>query len=80
MTNVIHLARHRAAATPPTTGTPDPIQSFGDACNALSMAAYYARSGNNAGAQRKAIQGLAALRSLNAQDAGIQNPSTSGRA
>lgn len=80
MTNVIPLARRRAAATPPTTGTPDPIQSFGDACNALAMAAHYVRSGNTAGAQRKAIQGLAALRSLNAQDAGIQNPSTSGRA
>ncbi|MCB1975391.1 MAG: hypothetical protein KDE65_13300 [Burkholderiaceae bacterium] len=74
------MARHRATATTPSTGNTDPVQTFGDACNALSMAAYYARSGNNAGAQRKAIQGLAALRSLNAQDAGIQNPSTSGRA
>ena len=35
-----------------------------DACNALSMAAYYARSGNTAGAQRKAAQALAALRRL----------------
>ena len=64
MTNVIPLARRRAATTPPTTGNPDPIQSFGDACNALSMAAHYVRSGNNAGAQRKAIQALAALRRL----------------
>lgn len=64
MTTVIPLARRRAATTPPTTGNPDPIQSFGDACNALSMAAHYVRSGNTAGAQRKAIQALAALRRL----------------
>lgn len=70
MTNVIPLARRRAAVTPPTTGTPDPIQSFGDACNALAMAAHYVRSGNTAGAQRKAIQALAALRRLDAMGQG----------
>jgi len=69
-TVIIPLARRRAAATPPTTGTPDPIQSFGDACNALAMAAHYVRSGNTAGAQRKAIQALAALRRLDAMGQG----------
>ena len=65
MTNVIPMARRRATAATPSMGnTPDPIQAHGDACNALSMAAYYARSGNTAGAQRKAAQALAALRRL----------------
>lgn len=66
MTNVIPLARHRAAATTPTTGTPDPIQAYADAHNALAMALHYLRtpSGNLPGATRKAVQALAALRRL----------------
>jgi len=68
MTTVIPLARRRAAATPPTTGTPDPIQAYADAQNALAMALHYLRtpSGNLPGATRKAVQALAALRRLDA--------------
>lgn len=66
MTNVITLARRRAAAITPSTGTPDPIQAYADAHNALAMALHYLRtpSGNLPGATRKAVQALAALRRL----------------
>ena len=66
MTNVIPLARRRATATTPTTGTPDPIQLHAEAHNALAMALHYLRqpSGNVPGAMRKAVQALAALRRL----------------
>ena len=66
MTNVITLARRRAAATTPSTGTPDPIQAYADAHNALAMALHYLRapSSNPPGATRKAVQALAALRRL----------------
>ena len=66
MTNVITLASRSAAPTPPTTGTPDPIQLHAEAHNALAMALHYLRqpSGNVPGAARKAVQALAALRSL----------------
>ena len=72
MTNVITLARRRAAATTPSTGTPDPIQAYADAHNALAMALHYLRtpSGNLPGATRKAVQALAALRMLQAQEGG----------
>ena len=71
MTNVIPLARRRAAATPPTTGTPDPIQLHAEAHNALAMALHYLRmpSGNLPGATRKAVQALAALAALRRLDA-----------
>ena len=67
MTNVIPLARRRATAATPSTGTtPDPVQTFADAQNALAMALHYLRqpSGNVPGALRKAVQALAALRRL----------------
>ncbi len=66
MTNVIPLARRRAAAITPSTGTPAPIQAYADAHNALAMALHYLRtpSGNLPGATRKAVQALAALRRL----------------
>lgn len=53
-------------AATPTTGTPDPIQLHADAHNALSMAVFYLRqpTANVAGARRKAVQALAALRNL----------------
>lgn len=73
MTNVITLARRRAAATTPSTGTPpDPIQAYADAHNALAMALHYLRtpSGNLPGATRKAVQALAALRRLDAMGQG----------
>lgn len=68
MTTVITLASRRAAPTTPTTGAPEPLQSYADAHNALSMALYYLRQpqANVRGAARKAVQALAALRSLDA--------------
>lgn len=56
----------RRAAPTPTTGAPDPIQLHADAHNALSMAVFYLRqpTANVAGARRKAVQALAALRNL----------------
>ena len=73
MTHVTHLASRRAAPTPPTppttgTRTPDPIQLHAEAHNALAMALHYLRqpASNVPGAARKAVQALAALRSLDA--------------
>jgi len=83
MSMVIHLASRCAAPSLPATGTHDPIQLHADAHNALAMALHYLRQpdqANVAGATRKAVQALAALRRLNVPDADIQNPSTSGRA
>ena len=47
-------------------GIADPIQLHADAHNALNMAVYYLRQpqANTVAARRKAIQALAALRSL----------------
>ncbi len=73
MTNVIPLARRRATAATPSTGnTPDPIQTFADAQNALAMALHYLRqpSGNVPGAQRKTVQALMALSALRSQEGG----------
>ena len=72
MSRVIYLASRRAAPTLPATGTPDPIEAFAEAHNALSMALHYLRqpSGNLPGATRKAVQALAALRRLDASTQG----------
>ena len=43
MSMVIHLASRCAAPSLPATGTPDPIQHYADAHNALSMALHYLR-------------------------------------
>lgn len=50
----------------PATGTPDPIQLHAQAHNALSMALHYLSQpqANVAGARRKAVQALSALRGL----------------
>ena len=66
MKTAITLASRSAAPIKPATGVPDPIQSYADAHNALSMALYYLRQpqANVRGAARKAVQALAALRSL----------------
>ncbi len=75
MSMVIHLASRCAAPSLPTTGTPDPIQHFADAHNALAMALHYLRQpgdANVAGATRKAVQALAALRRLNVPAGDIQ--------
>ena len=67
MTPVIHLASRSAAPTSPTMGTPDPLQGYAEAHNALAMALHYLRQPgpvNVPGATRKAVQALAALRSM----------------
>ena len=67
MTPVIHLASRSAAPTSPATGTPDPLQGYAEAHNALAMALHYLRQPgpvNVPGATRKAVQALAALRSM----------------
>lgn len=66
MSMVIHLASRSASPTLPAKGSPDPVQAFADASNALAMAAYYLRQpgANVPGATRKAVQALAALRRL----------------
>ena len=56
-----------APASQPTTGNArhiDPIQLHVDAVNACALASYYARKGNHAGAARKAVQAVSALRKL----------------
>lgn len=60
------MASRRAAPSPTTAGTPDLIQLHADAHNALNMAVFYLRQpdANVAGARRKAIQALSALRGL----------------
>ena len=84
MTNVIPLASRRAAPTPAQgarLGAPDPIQLHADAHNALSMALHYLRQprANVPGAARKAVQALAALRSLDGAGVGA-SPTTQGDA
>ena len=85
MTNVIPLASRRAAPTPAQgarLGAPsDPVQLSADAHNALAMALHYLRQprANVPGAARKAVQALAALRSLDGVDVGV-SPSTQGSA
>ena len=81
MNNVTTLASRNAAPTTPTTGTPDPIQLHAAAHNALAMALHYLRQpqANVPGASRKAVQALAALRSLDGVDVGV-SPSTQGSA
>ena len=84
MNNVTTLASHCAAPTPAQgarLGASDPIQLHADAHNALAMALHYLRQprANVPGAARKAVQALAALRSLDGADVGA-SPSTQGSA
>lgn len=51
-------------AVPAASKIRDPIALHGEAINACAMATYYTRKGNYAGAARKTVQALAALRSL----------------
>ena len=71
MANTIPAGRI-APAFKPTKGNPtqfDPVALHGEAINACSMATYYTRKGNHAGAARKSVQALAALRRLQAVSA-----------
>lgn len=81
MSMVIHLASRCAAPSLPATGTPDPIQHYADAHNALAMALHYLREpdqANVAGATRKAVQALAALRRLSVPQQDIQQVNPQG--
>ena len=64
------LGRTAPTSTPATGNSHqiDPIQLHVDAVNASAMATFYARKGNHAGAARKAVQALSALRQLAAFD------------
>ncbi len=84
MTSAVILASRCAAPTPAQDarlGAPDPIQLHADAHNALAMALHYLRQprANVPGAARKAVQALAALRSLDGADV-CTSPSTQGGA
>lgn len=81
MSMVIHLASRCAAPSLPATGTPDPIQQYADAHNALAMALHYLRQPGEAnvpGATRKAVQALAALRRLSVPQQDIQQVNPQG--
>lgn len=54
----------RPQPTPGNTPSLDPIALHCEAVNACAMASYYTRKGNHAGAARKAVQALSALRQL----------------
>lgn len=85
MTPVITLASRRVAPNGPQgarLGVPtDPIQLHAEAHNALAMALHYLRQpeANVPGAARKAVQALAALRSLSNADV-CASPSMQGGA
>lgn len=71
--NVIHLPGH-AGPNPSTVQTEqEAVQAHQDASNALSMALHHLRSDNAAGAMRKAVQALAALKALRSTRAGSIN-------
>lgn len=58
--------RFAPASLPATGNTPkvDLIALHVEAVNASAMATFYARKGNHAGAARKAVQALSAMRRL----------------
>ncbi len=66
MANTAPMGRIAPASKLSTGNTPhlDPVALHGEAINACAMATYYTRKGNHAGAARKAVQALGALRRL----------------
>lgn len=66
MANTQPKGRFAPASLATTANTPhtDPVALHGEAINACAMATYYTRKGNHAGAARKTVQALAALRRL----------------
>lgn len=67
MANTLTLKGRTAPAPKPTTGADlpfDPIALHAEALNASAMATWHTRRGNHAGAARKSVQALAALRRL----------------
>ena len=66
MANTLTL-KGRIAPTPKATPAKphfDPVAAHIQAANALMMAKFYTQRGNHAGAARKAVQALSALRQL----------------
>ena len=72
MANTAPMGRIAPAPKPSTGNTLhlDPVALHGEAINACAMATYYTRKGNHAGAARKAVQALAALRVLHSMERG----------
>ena len=66
MADTTPMGRISPASKPRTGNTPhfDPVALHGEAINACAMATYSTRKGNHAGAARKTVQALAALRRL----------------
>ena len=66
MANTAPMGRIAPAFKPSMGNTPafDPVALHGEALNACAMATYYTRKGNHAGAARKSVQALSALRRL----------------
>ena len=66
MANTPPKGRFAPASLTALVNTPhlDPVALHGEAINACAMATYYTRKGNHAGAARKTVQALAALRRL----------------
>ena len=66
MANSAPMGRIAPASKPRTGNIPhfDPVALHGEAINACAMATYYTRKGNHAGAARKSVQALTALRRL----------------
>lgn len=78
MANTLTPKRRIAPASLPTTGKPshtfDPVALHDEAINALAIAKFYAKRNNHAGAARKAVQALSALRQLAAfERQGVQH-------
>ncbi len=66
MANTTQPGRTAPASKPHPS---DLVALHGEAINACSMATYYTRKGNHAGAARKSVQALSALRRLQAASA-----------
>ena len=66
MANTPPKGRFAPASLTAPVNTPhlDPVALHGEAINACAMATYYTRKGNHAGAARKTVQALSALRRL----------------
>lgn len=71
MANTAPMGRIAPASKPSKGNTThfDLIALHGEAINACAMATYYTRKGNHAGAARKAVQALGALRRLQSVEA-----------
>ena len=72
MANTAPMGRIAPASKP--AQSVDLVALHGEAINACAMATYYTRKGNHAGAARKSVQALSALRRLQAASKASANP------